>query len=332
MITKTCKYCGEVFEVEIGKRDQMFCSAKCQGRHHSETSRENSQFICEECGKSFYAPPSTNRRFCSQECATKRAINKCVHCGKAFEVSWAKQSITLFCSKACYDASRQKTYQVYVPREKAAKRSNHIEITPEIQEYIDGLLLSDGSIALQSTMHSAYLKVGLGSKSEDWALKIREDLENLGVKFGKNYRSKDGTAFGISSISYAEFCLFRQRWYPNGLRRVPRDFALTPIVVKNWYLGDGVFYRYSEKAGKNSNISIITLATNRFPKEDVEYLSSLLKKEIGIEPNINYMYLKYPQPIIRINKQDDVERFLRYIGDIDLESLRHKTIEGVIIE
>jgi hypothetical protein len=71
-----------------------------------------------------------------------------------------------------------------------------------------------------------------------------------------------------------------QRWYPLGVKCVPRDLKLTPLMMLMWYVGEASTRKYH-----------ISLATHSFCKEDIDFLIIRLREEIGVEatpyPNIS---------------------------------------------
>jgi hypothetical protein len=62
----------------------------------------------------------------------------------------------------------------------------------------------------------------------------------------------------------------RQRWYPEGLKRVPRDLIFTDEVLAGWFLGDG----HNDGRG-------LKLCTHNFPRKEVEWLGQELQRKYG---------------------------------------------------
>jgi len=60
-------------------------------------------------------------------------------------------------------------------------------------------------------------------------------------------------------------------------KRVPRDLKLTPIVLAYWIAGDGCFNKVSKT---------LTLCTNNFTEEELEWLSKNLYKTFNINSKI----------------------------------------------
>lgn len=104
-------------------------------------------------------------------------------------------------------------------------------------------------------------------------------------------------------------------WYPDGKKIVPKNISLTPTTLLHWHIGDG-------STGKKQ----IFLYTQRFPKADVEFLSKLIEKEIGIETHVYKKYDKrYPDKdyyYIGISHQDNIKKYFSYLDKADPESVK----------
>jgi len=102
-----CDYCGKEFRCErirIEKYKKHFCSKICEAK--SKIKRE--ERICEVCGKSFFVVPSSKKKFCSYKCMGLAKVTKiktnCDTCGKEIEKP-KKKFISYkhhFCSRRCY--------------------------------------------------------------------------------------------------------------------------------------------------------------------------------------------------------------------------------------
>src|SRR5208283_1932567 len=53
------------------------------------------------------------------------------------------------------------------------------------------------------------------------------------------------------------FTAYKDKWYPNGEKIVPRDLKLTPLICAIWFCDDGSIYHYG-KGVSNRRISIYT--------------------------------------------------------------------------
>ncbi len=87
----------------------------------------------------------------------------------------------------------------------------------------------------------------------------------------------------------------RKRWYPRGIKRVPKDVRLTPLSLLLWYLGDG---SYAFQKG------YIFLHTQGFETEDVRFLCLKLEK-LGVnchrdKKNKIYIGTHNVQPFLKL--------------------------------
>lgn len=149
-------------------------------------------------------------------------------------------------------------------------------------ELIDGLLLGDACVDKQGC-----LRIEQSQRRNGWLLKIVGCFENFKintkisqVKRGGNHIENRIIPIKIYNLlytsKYIELKEQRFRWYRNGMKKVPRDIKLTPIVLAHWFAGDGTY-------NKNGTIRF---CTNGFLKKDVLFLISELKKNFDIHSNI----------------------------------------------
>ena len=68
-----CDFCNKEFYCHtnrLKKRQNIFCSKKCEGNFRKNVTKENKNCICDTCGKAFHKAQNKirNHNFCSQEC------------------------------------------------------------------------------------------------------------------------------------------------------------------------------------------------------------------------------------------------------------------------
>ena len=107
----------------------------------------------------------------------------------------------------------------------------------------------------------------------------------------------------FETYSYIELDEQRKRWYPNGKKIVPKDVRLTPIVLAQWYMGDGNL-ELKRKASYR-----ITFCTDSFTKEENNFLANILKEKYGYTLIVR-RYKKEKGYRIFMSRQDDVKDFL----------------------
>ncbi|MCK9434376.1 MAG: hypothetical protein M0R32_06020 [Candidatus Cloacimonetes bacterium] len=133
--------------------------------------------------------------------------------------------------------------------------SNFIKLNKRLVEFINGLLLGDGSLVMARHRKSArYLH---SDKNKEYIYWLKKELEKFGLEvkirteirdIGKNEIKDLKRYYHLSTKSYRDFMSLRRRWYPNGKKKTP-DIKITPITLFNWYIGDG-HYNPPFKEGK----------------------------------------------------------------------------------
>lgn len=221
----------------------------------------------------------------------------CEYCGSTF--MGHKCHKRKYCSSSCFG----KDLHVKYPNRKYAKRTKRtFELTVDVQAYMDGLLLGDAGIGkgtprLKQTFVRRYL---------EWAEIIKMDLDDFGISsritlydtFDKR-TNKTYELAALQTLGYVRFKDFRERWYPEGEKIVPKDLILSHHVIKNWYLGDG-----SCSGGK------LQLATDGFDDASILYLKIKLE-ELGFNPWIN-------RNRIYLSRAHEVVKFFDAIGEVPL--------------
>jgi len=197
--------------------------------------------------------------------------------------------------------------------------ANHCNLSQEAIEWINGELLGDGSIQSISP-YSAYF--AYSSKHLEYIKYVKDTLKSFGINGGniiKRYHTKEKTGFAkqdyysyfYRSYCYVELFSFRKKWYPNGIKIIPKDLILTPLTLRQHYIGDGSLCH--PKNGR----PYAWLYTNGFSITDVEWLVNQLNK-IGFrttrQPAVNSIR------IFAIS----IEDFLDYIGDCPIQCYRYK--------
>lgn len=174
---------------------------------------------------------------------------------------------------------RRNGVRVRSPKEQNEKRLNMDAGTTErFVQFIDGLLLGDGSINFKNCF---YLTQTM--KREQWVFYVRGLFAEMGaltrmIPRGRRQHILEGRRIEekphwvLYSPAYVEMALQRERWYDDGEKRVPHDVRLTPLAVAHWFAGDG-----------SSSGPTLFFCTNGFRREDVEHLAEQMGVQMGIE-------------------------------------------------
>ena len=150
-------------------------------------------------------------------------------------------------------------------------------ITKSILQILDGMVLGDGSITVNSDTKIGRFKIG--SVHEEFArhcynlfssYKASEPYFYAGIK-GKGM-------WDVQTLHHPDLYEQYLRWYPNGTKIIPSDIEFTSEMVLYWYLGDG-----SISAPREGNGRYMYFATNCFSKESLERIVVPKFAEIGIE-------------------------------------------------
>ena len=176
-----------------------------------------------------------------------------------------------------------------IPPRRAGWPQNHLEISPYLQAMLEGELLGDGSIAIAWTNEDGYssAKYTHGSKYKEYLIWLSGEFASQGLAQAGNiyecvYRPKSPEvgwkhsqyiSYRYSTRAYPELIQFRERFYPDGKKIVPKDLTLNPINARQWYIGDGSLNR-QRNVGKDS--FSIQLATCGFDKYSVVHLMDQL--------------------------------------------------------
>jgi len=165
-----------------------------------------------------------------------------------------------------------------------------ITLTDEFRAILDGLLLGDGSYIKRSL--TAHFSMSQIIQHEDWVFSLKNEFEANGLflSFNKCAGKTLNSSPFLKAWSHGciEFLEERMRWYPEGVKIVPRDLILTPSTLAHWHMGDG---NASVPKGRLE----IKLHTNGFTENDVELLSEKFQNQLGLHSIIIHWRT---QPII----------------------------------
>ena len=150
---------------------------------------------------------------------------------------------------------------------------NHVQLSPEAIEFIEGELLGDGYLQTHSKWSA---RLGYKSKYNEYIDWLSKTLASFGIKqsggIAMGHPFGRYTSYSYTSLSYEELKPMQERWYPQGKKVVPPDLILTPLVLRQWHIGDGCLIVPRRKR------PYINLATCGFSTEDVMRLVAALRK------------------------------------------------------
>lgn len=170
------------------------------------------------------------------------------------------------------------------------------------QEFVDGLLLGDGSIN-----KAGALQLNQRIACAEWLQDLSEHCEEMGVANGITPPRKRKPSFihgrkvqgkAVSTFythTYKETKEHRLRWYPDDTKRLPEDLVVSPLSVAFWYCGDGT----------GAKTGTMSFATHSFTDEEVETLAQKLSDTFGVRASRGQAR---DGPILGIYRRDDSMR------------------------
>lgn len=198
---------------------------------------------------------------------------------------------------------------------------NSFSGTRELIDFINGILLGDGCLFPICGKHkSSGLTVTQKSSHKDFLVWIK-DLLFLNNVPSKIYKAKNKEAHILYTPRAIEFNEIHAMWYSDK-KIVPKDIHITKRAFLAWYLGDGTKHK----------TNAITLYTNSFSFEDVEFLVSCIYRDL----NINCWIVQHtpgknswsanpytPAPTIYIPKDESL-RLFDFLGPCPIDSMSYK--------
>ena len=192
-----------------------------------------------------------------------------------------------------------------------------IILTEKQKEVLDGALLGDGCLYLHTNGKNAQFT---------YLSKSREHVEYVG-KYFQEYWSGEGikdTSYidertnkkyfrsQIKTYTNETFTEQYNRWYRNGIKHLPQDLVLTPLICLIWYIGDGGICHANRT-------EYIKLSTQCFSKDEQEtiLLPQLIQFEASLMKTDNEQYFIY------IPRRKEKE-FLDYIGKCPFNDYMYK--------
>lgn len=198
-------------------------------------------------------------------------------------------------------------------------RGNHLELDGEAEDFLCGELLGDGGVYSVSP-YSAYWQQG--SKHREYVEWLSDKLAFWGIEQQslQVYRGNSGghnfVVYIYASMAYDCLLGLRTRFYPDGRKRIPEDLELSPVMVRQWYIGDGTLQ-------KGRNKQYVHLATYSFGHDEVSLLARKLAFAIGVPVEWVHVYAVKAGPRVSIGRREAVKAFFDYIGPCPQE------IEGI---
>lgn len=224
-------------------------------------------------------------------------------------------------SEDVIDRLRKENNFVYNRKE---KQYEEYIFTEKQLEVLQGCLLGDGCLSIHKNSKNANFSYTSKSKEMvEYVYQYFKDLISLeGVKYSERYDKRTNKIYiqyQIKTFTHPAFTKIYNKWYINGVKHIPKDLILTPIVCLLWYLGDGSLIKV-----KNKHSMRINFATHCFEKKEIEsvlisqlyqYNAKIIKSGISKDKRQQYS--------IEIPGRD-VYSFLYYIGSCPVKYYSYK--------
>lgn len=196
-----------------------------------------------------------------------------------------------------------------------------IIFTNEQIEVLNGAMLGDGCLYLHKGGKNAQFVYLSKSKQhvEFVSNYFKQYWSGEGLKeesYFDQRTQKEYTRFKVRTYTNQSFTEEYYRWYVNGIKRLPKDLILTPLVCLIWYVGDGGLVKNGSNRSEN-----IKLSTHCFSKKEQEQI--LLPQLIQFEASLMAADKSKEQYYIYIPHRKEKE-FLEYIGSCPFSDYEYK--------
>ena len=199
-------------------------------------------------------------------------------------------------------------------KRREAYKSNFSKYRDELEEFIIGSMLGDGSLIWGSNDVSVYFSIS--SKYKEYLEHIESQLKPLGIlRRGelKQYTGGLGKFYLLQSKYYRGYLAEQRKlWYPNGKKTLPKKIKLTSNILRTLYIDDGSLIVNRNR----KRVSSVAIFLNDFALDEVKCIRGLISDIIGvtigdlkINPN------KPDQYGILIHRRTAIIKFFECIGD-----------------
>ena len=191
------------------------------------------------------------------------------------------------------------------------RRKNQIlVVTSHQEEILIGSLLGDAHITARGQ-----IQFEQSVNQKEYLFWKHQKLSSISYKnvsvvkrFDRRYQHEN-TSYRFWTRQY--FISWREKFYFNNKKIVPKDIQLTPLSLAIWYMDDGCF----------SDNKII-IATDGFLNEDIRFLQKLLLDKFDIKTSVKN------ESKIMI-KKESFNNFFSVIRQYIILSMRYKIFDPV---
>lgn len=214
---------------------------------------------------------------------------------------------------------RLKKLGISINNRGASQTTRNSSLSQIQHEILEGWIMSDGHLEKTKTSVTPFFTLAL---IEQQAIEFTN--QNLPLSWSdiviKNNTIdprgwKNQTLYKLRS--HSDLCLipYYDRWYCGKDKHIPKDFVLTPTIMRFCIYGDGT------RQSKNSTESLV-LCLESFNQKDKERLVKLFYKNIGINLHINGRGRPF------ICNKNQINKFLDWLGTPELSCFDYKFIRS----
>lgn len=191
------------------------------------------------------------------------------------------------------------------------KNREFLKLSIELNEFFIGLLCGDGCLRMNyQAKYPNYIHTDKNKEYIDWLINI---LESQGIKCSKVWINKISGCYTFQTERLKAFEKLYKIFYNNTTKKQIYNIKLTPLILKNWYIGDG----HAKKSIDSKNLS--TVITSKFYCKNIEkQLKNIFGEECKYHHSSKYYYI----PVKYRNN------FLDYIGECEVDCYQYKFIRN----
>ncbi len=166
--------------------------------------------------------------------------------------------------------------------------ANHVRYTTHLKEFMSGLLLGDGHLNQANPLSARYQHADKHKEYIEW---LSSELRKHGIQqsgqigvMKKHRRNPIARYYVYNSKSYRELPILKQRFYRRGRKTIPKNLKITPVIVMNYYVGDGSWVKKQRYC---------QIRVHSFTNKELSLISSQLEKaEILNSVTSNGIYIR----------------------------------------
>lgn len=179
------------------------------------------------------------------------------------------------------------------------------------EQFIIGLMCGDGSLRL--TKKSLYPHYNHTDKHKTYLIYLKKIFQDYGIVCGNITKNKSNNTYRFQTETLKSYLEVYNKFYINSTRKKVENINITPIILYNWYIGDG-----NIKKNKDSK-NISTEITCKYYCKNIE---SQFKTIFGSDCKYHFTSQKYYFPVKYRNM------FLDYIGNCKDDDYQYKFIRN----